>query len=126
MSGLRRGLLTGNHLRRGVIGRGHDVAGCGWLVGPEPATVGRNPEIGELGPAVSQQDVAGFDVTVDDAGAVHGRERPSDLGADLDDSLTGQSPLDVGQRRGAHQLHDEIEAFGVLPGVVDGDEMGVG
>ncbi|HEU4369019.1 MAG TPA: hypothetical protein VFV05_12430 [Methylomirabilota bacterium] len=79
-------------------------------------------------PVAQQHDVAGLDVTVDDASLVRVVQPVADLHHDGQLVLEGQSfPLgdELPKLVAFQQLHDEEEPSLVLPHVVDGDDVGV-
>ena len=87
-------------------------------------------EVGEQHPAVGgDEDVAGLDVAVDEAGVVGGVEGRRDARADVDRQLGAEPGLHVEQLAQAlavDELHDDGLAALVLEHVVDGDDVRVG
>ncbi len=108
-------------LRRQVGGSAQGQPGRGDSGGvdhPGDAEVG---QLGAAGPV--EQYVARFDVAVHDAAAVHVSQRIGDRPADGSGLTFGQRPAaqPVGQACALDQLHHEVTAALVLPGVVERD-----
>ncbi len=78
-------------------------------------------EVGDPGVPVVQEDVAGFDVAVEDAAPVGGSERAEDLCQERDEALrSDRSTRDlVAQRPSRQALHHQIRGRPVLPVVKD-------
>jgi hypothetical protein len=98
----------------GVHRRAHHHAGLGQVRGLGGADRRRDAEIGDLGGAARGDDqVAGLDVAVHDAGLVRGVERPGRLADDVQGGV-GREPArpgqDRGQRLAVHQFHDQVGA----------------
>ena len=122
-------LAAADLLRRQVLGRAHHhvVAREVLAGGVEPLG---DAEVGQQHAAVRRdEDVAGLDVAVDEAGVVGGVEGGGDARADVDRQLGAQPRLHVEQLAQAlavDQLHHDGLAAAVLEHVVHGDDVGVG
>ena len=120
--------LAADLLGRQVLGRAHHHVVAGQVVAGRVEALG-DAEVGEQHPAVGRdQDVAGLDVAVDQAGAVRGVERAGDAGADVHREL-GAEPLllveQLAQALAVDELHHDGLAAVVVDRVVDGDDVRV-
>jgi hypothetical protein len=82
-------------------------------------------EVREYRPPVLDQHVRGFDVSVQDSGAVCGVECVEDLDREFDGAVLGDRPLvvqDFSQRRPVDQLHHDPWPVVVQHDVVHGDD----
>ena len=80
------------------------------------------------GAVLTDQDVAGLDVAVDDPGGVCCCQAVRDVGSDGDHRCRLERTVlldDLGQRPGRHVLHHEPHLPGVLDDVEDGDHVAV-
>ena len=112
-------------LGREVLHGAHDLAGRGerHLVGDAG-----DAEVGDLDAAVGRdQQVAGLDVAVHEAGGVGGLQRRRGLGDDVEHLVGREHALPLEDRRerlAGHELHDEVGAAVLLAVVEDvGDAL---
>ena len=122
-------LATADLFRRQVLrGAHHHVVAREVVVGRVEAL--GDAEVGEQhAPVGGDEDVAGLDVAVHEAGVVGGVERRRDARADVDRQLGREAGLHVeelAQALAVDELHDDGLAALVLEDVVDGDDVRVG
>ena len=122
-------LAAADLLGRQVLGRAHHHVVARQVLAGGVEALG-DAEVGQQHAAVrGDEDVAGLDVAVDEAGVVGGVERRGDARADVDRQLRAQPRLHVeelAQALAVDQLHDDGLAAAVLEHVVDGDDVRVG
>ncbi len=122
--------LLGAHIRH----RADDQPGSG-LSGSRSSRLrcvrfrrSRETEVHDLDPSVRRHhDVVGFQIAVDDAGIVGGRESFGDLMGNLEQPLERHAPvIHFGaQRFSFDQLRYEVRGVAVRADVVDGDDVGM-
>ncbi len=123
----RVGEAFGGHVGHGSHGQaGGGQAGGGGVAGD--AEVDEVDEVGVFVDAgVDEQDVRGFDVAVDESGAVGGVEGAGGLGDDGDGSLGAQGAgvgEDLGEVAAFDQGHVQEQSAVDFAVVVDGDDVG--
>src|SRR2546426_8245617 len=89
----------------------------------------RNPKVRELGTerVTNDEDVAGLDVTMDDAGAMHALESIEQIAAQPDHVVPskGSALEPLFERRSVNELHDVVMESRLAVRVVDRDHVGV-
>ena len=118
-------LLSGVLLRAHVVGRAHGLAGDGGLAAQ--VTAMGDAEVGEdHAPVLVQQDVVGLHVPVHHALAAGELQRPGHLAHHPQALAQGQARARILEAFARDELHGDVMVALVDPGVVDGDDVGVG
>ena len=122
-------LAAADLLGRQVLGRAHHDVVAGEVVAGGVGEALGDAEVGEQdAPVRGDQDVAGLDVAVDQAGLVGGVERGGDAAADVHRQVRAEPLLlveQLAQALAVDQLHDHGLAAAVGDGVVDGHDVRV-